>query len=648
MTRNCLWSTFIGRWVVWLFTSVLAISGCGGGSGGNTPPDSVAVITITSQPNSQSVVAGASATFSVVASTTGPALTYQWQESTNSGSTWTAISAANAATYTASAVTTAMNGSQFRVLLTSGTTTQTSSAATLTVATALDPPVITAQPTNQTVVVGATVSFAVTASGSSLSYQWQSSNDTGLSYSDISGATGATYTTGPAALPDSGKLFRAVVSNAAGTATSTPATLSVVAGAAGHYVFALNSGAPGVDAYSVNPSTGVLTTVAGGSAPTGANPISIAVDPRGQYVYVLTRSPNGKATAFDIFLYSYSINQTTGALTSLAGSGAKVGEASGVLKPHPTGRFIYLFTSATGSSYSISAYSINASNGALIPVAGSNGALSTGLGTLTFPPNGRSAYYLDSSAVIWQFSIDTSSGALAPVTGNLSTACSISGGPTDLVSYSPDSNHLYMNCPGTNVIYVFSIDATTSRLTPVSGSPFTIRSGGTTAVLSNNAFPIAIDQTGTYGFVAGNAGAGDDLLTLALDKNTGAPTLAPSRTKVANPYGLNGYIGRGQFDPSGKVLVLVGSNTSGVNRGSGALIFSFDSSTGALASFPGGTPDFAIRSTGVLRFDTSGRFLYGMSGSLSGLAIDLLGNSVTTVPGSPFGPTTAGPDFVVQ
>ena len=83
-------------------------------------------------------------------------------------------------------------------------------------------PSITAQPANQTVSVGQSASFSVTATGASpLSYQWQKNG------SNIGGATSATYTTPPVTPADNGSHFQVVVSNSAGSITSSVATLTV-------------------------------------------------------------------------------------------------------------------------------------------------------------------------------------------------------------------------------------------------------------------------------------------------------------------------------------------------------------------------------------------------------------------------------------
>ncbi len=83
------------------------------------------------------------------------------------------------------------------------------------------PPSITEHPQGRTVAAGQSVTFTVAATGSTpLQYQWQRNT------ADIPGATSASYTF-TAAAGDNGAQFRAVVTNAFGSATSNPATLSV-------------------------------------------------------------------------------------------------------------------------------------------------------------------------------------------------------------------------------------------------------------------------------------------------------------------------------------------------------------------------------------------------------------------------------------
>lgn len=92
--------------------------------------------------------------------------------------------------------------------------------------TAATAPSISAQPASITVAAGQTASFSVTASGSApLQYQWQRNG------ANISGATSPAYSF-TATAADDGAMFRALVSNAAGSALSNSATLTVPANAA--------------------------------------------------------------------------------------------------------------------------------------------------------------------------------------------------------------------------------------------------------------------------------------------------------------------------------------------------------------------------------------------------------------------------------
>ena len=83
-------------------------------------------------------------------------------------------------------------------------------------------PTIAAHPSDVSVSAGAPATFSVSASGTApLSYQWQRSSV------DIPGATASSYTLASAQLVDDGALFRCVVTNAFGTATSNAARLGV-------------------------------------------------------------------------------------------------------------------------------------------------------------------------------------------------------------------------------------------------------------------------------------------------------------------------------------------------------------------------------------------------------------------------------------
>lgn len=87
-------------------------------------------------------------------------------------------------------------------------------------------PTIVDQPDSVSVAVGENATFTVSATGDELTYQWQKLNTTSASYENISGATSNSYSITSAETTDAGT-FRVVVSNSAGTATSSAATLTV-------------------------------------------------------------------------------------------------------------------------------------------------------------------------------------------------------------------------------------------------------------------------------------------------------------------------------------------------------------------------------------------------------------------------------------
>ncbi|MFT3911565.1 MAG: zinc-dependent metalloprotease family protein [Ferruginibacter sp.] len=177
---------------------------------------------ITTQPTSATECSGTDHTFSSTA--TGSNLTYQWQVST--GGPFTNIAGATSANLLLTAVTLGMNGYQYQVIV-SGTgacaASVTSTAVTLTVVPGGNP-AITTQPTAASVCSGNNTSFTVATSSAGVTYQWQVS--TGGPFSNIAGATSATYSF-VAAQGDDGNQYQVVISTPCGSTTSTPVGLIV-------------------------------------------------------------------------------------------------------------------------------------------------------------------------------------------------------------------------------------------------------------------------------------------------------------------------------------------------------------------------------------------------------------------------------------
>jgi len=115
---------------------------------------------------------------------------------------------------------------------------------------ALVAPAITAQPLSVAVHAGEAATFTVQATGTApLQVRWQRATGAAPAWADISGATQASLALPAVASGDSGSQYRAVVSNAAGSATSAAATLTVLPAANAFYVSLSGSnGNPGTQA----------------------------------------------------------------------------------------------------------------------------------------------------------------------------------------------------------------------------------------------------------------------------------------------------------------------------------------------------------------------------------------------------------------
>jgi hypothetical protein len=195
-----------------------------------------ALINIGTQPVNTSVSEPDTATFTIATTTTpaGRTVTYQWQKAEAEAPTvWSNIGT-NSTSYTTPATVIANDsGDLYRVVMNApGANETTSNEVTLTVN-----PVtinITSQPQSTTAGATTTATFTVVASttpsGRTLSYQWQKSESGSPTWSDITDATGTSYTTGALTVAaDNGDRYRVAVSRTLSGASvnSIPATLTV-------------------------------------------------------------------------------------------------------------------------------------------------------------------------------------------------------------------------------------------------------------------------------------------------------------------------------------------------------------------------------------------------------------------------------------
>ena len=224
--------------------------------------------------------------------------------------------------------------------------------------------------------------------------------------------------------------------------------------------FFYEAGDTGLFAFTINRQNGNLTEMSTSPYRGSVTFESIAVDQLGKFVYAYDGS--------DGAVYAFSIQAGTGQLTEIAGSPFAAG-ASGTLSLTPANRVAisqddkYLYV-GTGSG--IDAYSIDASTGVLTTVSGSPFAVTAGAGLALVAPSSGYLYEtigdVPNAPGIYGYSIDSSSGALTSISGSpFGTGC----GAWNLTS--PASGNLLF---GTSC-GMYQINASTGALTFLASDP---------------------------------------------------------------------------------------------------------------------------------------------------------------------------------
>jgi len=235
----------------------------------------------------------------------------------------------------------------------------------------------------------------------------------------------------------------------------------------GKFVYVANQGMVGgsgnISAYAMDSSTGALTAVAGSPFTAGSNPQFVAIDPTGKFAYAANEGSSNVS--------AYAINATTGALTAIPGSPFSALWRPSSIAFDPSGRFAYV----TLSSNSVSAYAINATTGALTAIPGSPFSAGQFPSSIAFDLSGKFVYVANAglewtSGDISAFTINASTGALTAVAGSPFPA----GANSRFVAFDPTGNFAYVANADSNDVSAYTINSSTGALTPIAGSPIPV------------------------------------------------------------------------------------------------------------------------------------------------------------------------------
>ena len=323
------------------------------------------------------------------------------------------------------------------------------------------------------------------------------------------------------------------------------------------FAYAANTGSNSVSVYTVNQTTGALTT--GTTAGTGgAAPYSVAVDPFGRFAYAANFSSSNVSV--------FRINQTTGALT--AGTAVSAGTNPYSVAVDPTGRFAY---TANYGSNNVSVYTINQTTGAL--TAGTAVSAGTNTSSVTVDPTGRFVYATNyNSNNVSVYRINQTTGALTA-----GTAVSAGGYPYS-VAVDPSGKFAYVANYGGGTVSVYTINPGTGALT-----------AGTAVSAGPNPYSVTVDPTGRFVYAA-NYG-GNTISIYTINPITGALTAGTAAGSTTNPSSIT-------VELSGRFAYVANYSTNIIR------LFTINQTTGALAAgstYGTGTNPRSVVITGVMQ-----------------------------------------------
>jgi hypothetical protein len=387
---------------------------------------------ITGQPQSVSINSGSSTTLTVAA--TGTSATYQWFQGTPGSGTPINGQITSSLTVSPGATTT------YYVVVTACGTSVTSSAATVTVC---NTPAITGQPQSTSINAGNSTTLSVTATGTSVTYQWF--QGTPGSGSAINGQTGTSMIVSPS----STTTYYVVVTACATSVTSSAATVTVC-----------NPPAITAQPQSATITSGTPTTLsvtATGTTPTyqwftGSPGTGTAIN--GQTASTLTVSPTS-TTSYYVVVTGCGTPVTSAAATLTVTVTCNTPVITG--QPQSvsinSGSSTTLTVTATGTNLTYQWYQGTPGTGTLL-----NGQTGS---SLTVSPTSTTSYYVEATAC------STSVNSTA-ATVSVCTPPAINGQPQSASINSGSSVVLTVSATGTSATYQW-FQGTPGLGTPISG-----------------------------------------------------------------------------------------------------------------------------------------------------------------------------------
>src|ERR1022692_2649575 len=248
----------------------------------------------------------------------------------------------------------------------------------------------------------------------------------------------------------------------------------------GTYLYTTDLNAGTVAGFLYNASSGMLTLVPGSHFPAGNAPVqAVQAAPQGNsplflYVSNLNDSAGG--------ISAYAINQQNGSLSQIHGSPFPTGAPGSFPGPSAMvvsygNNFLYVALAGTANANNqIAAFSINPTTGSLTalpqsPFITGNDPLQMAYVPVTTGAQGFLYTANVQDGTISAFTADDTTGVLTPVNGSPYTSGTSVWGLSQILT-SSGNFFLYAADPQAETVTAYTINPNTGAITPLQGSPF--------------------------------------------------------------------------------------------------------------------------------------------------------------------------------
>lgn len=312
--------------------------------------------------------------------------------------------------------------------------------------------------------------------------------------------------------------------------------------------------------YSRDANSGLLTELSWSPMTVGNDPVGLAIDPLGQYLYFVNAEiTSGKPTS----IAGYAIDPSTGALTAINGMPISVANTTTAVAIEPLGNYAYV---SHGGGNTVDQYKIDRSTGTLTLVSGSTITTDINPSGLVFSADGTHAYV---SALLSKLG-DVTSGTIASLnvdsaSGKLTQIGKVAAGTTPgAVTVDPSGQFVYSSENSSYVhVHKMQADGTLKfvRSVETRQGPLSLAFLGGSSAVSYKPASIFVTTTGD-GLITGYAVQSDG----GLQKGSSAATPATPISVAVLPWGTQALVAASGA-PAGSNLgaYSVNSPTGGVS-----------------------------------------------------------------------------------